>query len=218
MGEDFDDGEVVSQLLGQLLIQPPMPGYRLPLQVTYVGVAMPHSLGNGRGEVCEDHPGLAHASTHEAGHAVAAVQHGIEFGEVSVVAPNARVWVGGGRMLGRLVPYDPPYVWVQADPVGALEFALAGFVAEEVLLGHALDQSFYEDIRVWRFGAGLAQANQMAEMEEFLGRTFDDVLDSLELWTEKKASWILGVGDALADPSGERRLSWEAIMALVDEC
>lgn len=175
--------------------------------------------------ICRSHPGLAHPAIHEASHAVAAVHRGIEFHDIRVVAPGARAWLDDVRFLGRVTDVHEPRASVRADPVAAFEYALAGYVAEEELLGHSLRGSGDSDLKAWRSGAGFFEANQVADIERFLGRSPGDILDSVHEWALDSASAIERVSAGLNDPesvvmegvTAEWCFSFAAVRDLVDE-
>lgn len=174
---------------------------------------------------CLEHPGLEHPAIHEAGHAVAAVQRGLDFEDVRIVAPGVRAGMENVPFLGRVRERHPPQVWVEADPVGSFECALAGYVAEEVLLGHHLPSSGDSDIRRWRLGGGFFQANQVDEIESFLGRSAGDILDSMHEWVDTNAAAIKRVAENLKNPqtammgseSAEWYLTSPMVKALMNE-
>jgi hypothetical protein len=166
---------------------------------------------------------LAHPAVHEASHAVAAIQRGIEITEVRVVAPDAKAWLGGVRFAGRVIASHERNDWVHADPLAALEYLLAGSAAESELLGHSLPGSGDSDIRAWRKSAGFIEASQIREIEQFLGSDLDSTLESTHDWVTANAAAIRRVAARLQDPhavtviDAEWRLTSATIRAIIDE-
>jgi hypothetical protein len=150
--------------------------------------------------LCPDHGGLGHVFVHEAAHVVAAVQRRIRFIEVRVLSPDD--WVamhGGDRMSGGVWMSDPdPTNWVPKDPVAALEFLIAGSLAERAVYGHHLDASYAGDVAVWLRGVGLATSRSRHEINAALGCPLEEVVASTKAWVKQNRATIRKVMASLA--------------------
>jgi hypothetical protein len=176
--------------------------------------------------LCPEHGGLSHLVLHEAAHAVAALEHGIRFTHVAVLSPEewittSRGIIGGGVWL---VEQRPELV-VGADPVAAMRFALAGALAEIGAFGHSLDGSHEGDIRYWRIGAGLLEAQTAESFDRVLGKPFREVELDTQRWLSDNYKAIRAVTIALArvtdgtlqtlDIEGGRRPSENEVAVIV---
>lgn len=151
-------------------------------------------------EVCE-HGERAHILVHESGHALAAIDHGIEFKAIEIYAEDARPWVerSHGYAAGGVVPLsDDPVDWVGGNPLGSLLFAMAGSVAERAILGHEVPFGFVEDLKLWRTGAGLEDADNLAAIDAVTGKPFLEVKRDAERWAEQRHGPIISLADYLA--------------------
>lgn len=176
--------------------------------------------------LCAKHGGLGHVFVHEAAHAVAAVQRRIEFTEVRILPPDQWVSAHNGLMLGGVSTTDEAHSWVQADPVGSMEFVLAGAIAERGSYGHCLEGAYTGDVAVWRTGARLTGANQLQRIEEVLGRSLSTVTSEVERWAvanwpsiRRVAGRLAGVDDlseaVVLEFRDDWRLTQDDVRALV---
>lgn len=106
---------------------------------------------------CANHGWLSHITTHEAGHAAAAILLDFEFRDVTIRPAHETVvaWAGGASSViagGVTMLTDRPAEWVQPRQADALVFLLAGSTAENALLDHHLDKSFKGDIEMYLRG------------------------------------------------------------------
>jgi hypothetical protein len=156
--------------------------------------------------LCPEHGGLSHLMLHEAAHAVAALDFGIPFMHVEVLSvqqwvATSRGIIGGGVWL---VEQDPKVV-VGLDPVAAMRFAMAGAVVEELALGHALEGSHEGDMRYWRAGAGLGEAQTVESLEHLLGAPLRDVHRDTQQWVKQHYQAIKAVATTLAGVTNSHR-------------
>jgi hypothetical protein len=143
---------------------------------------------------------MSHAFVHEAAHAVAALDRGIRFNRVAIKHPSS--WVsppeGGATLGGVEMSASNPSAWVSRNPVHALEFCLAGAVAEQSALDHALPGSFTGDLRVWRTGMGATAPLDESQVAELLGRSLSAVKNQTASWVVDNWSRIRAVACGLA--------------------
>ena len=159
--------------------------------------------------LCPRHGGLSHVFVHECSHAVVAVQRQIRFTEVRILPPAE--WVAIHRdshMAGGvwLVESDPT-AWVPNDPAGALEFALAGSMAEQVYYGHHLNGSHEGDFNIWRRGVGLVDSTAPDEINAALDRPFHDVIAATRASVIDNQAAIRRLMTALAKIEDDARLA-----------
>lgn len=102
-------------------------------------------------------------------------------------------FIGGGVWLRE----QDPTRWVNRNPVAALEFALAGSVAEDVVWGHWLEGGFRGDVDCWRRGVGLIGASSNEEVDAALGRPFATVLQDTRRWVRDRFGAIRKVVSAM---------------------
>ncbi len=168
--------------------------------------------------LCLRHGGLSHAVIHEAGHAVVAVKHGIEFVDVSInpdptLHPNeVGAFTGGGV---RLESVDHLRAAVAADPVGSLRFCLAGALAERAAFEHTLNDSYRADLNSWRVCAGLRDAQTEESLEAALGIPFATVSRSTLIEVRQLGRAVTAVARALGDRP-TLRLSLADVRGLVE--
>ncbi len=128
---------------------------------------------------CERHGLGLHIVFHEAGHAVAAVDHDLPFRRIVLYdAEGGPTFDNGLRRAAAAVEMhsEDASTWVQPDQDAALRFVLAGCLAEIAALGHAIEGGFTGDIRAWRIGAGRANEVTAAELDSLVGQPFLDVV------------------------------------------
>ncbi|MCU1492241.1 MAG: hypothetical protein JWO62_5 [Acidimicrobiaceae bacterium] len=155
--------------------------------------------------LCTRHGGLRHGVTHEAGHAVAAVEYGIEFLDVSLSPDpslhptDVRDFRGGGV---RFASVELLRAAVVGDPAGSLRFCLAGAFAEEAAFGHALHDSHRSDLNAWRDCAGLRGKQSEESLGARLGTPFLSVIQATRKEIERLGTAITAVARALEDRPG----------------
>lgn len=148
--------------------------------------------------LCDAHGGLTHQFLHEAAHAVAAIDNGISFSEVRVLAPAEWIAYGPDRFVGGGVWLtEDARIWVPRDPLAAMRFILAGACAEEVVLGHSLPDAVRGDFDCWRRGAGLAEATTPVAIDGILGASIADVHESTKQWVADRYPGIKRVLTAM---------------------
>jgi hypothetical protein len=92
----------------------------------------------------------------------------------------------------------PPSTWVVPDPAAALEFVLAGALAEEGAYGHYAPGSFVGDLRIWRQGVGLLETQTTESFEAAAGVTVEDAKRHTKTWLVDAYPRIKAVVAALA--------------------
>lgn len=176
--------------------------------------------------LCAEHGGLGHVFVHEAAHAVAAVQRRIAFTEVRILPPEQWVSAHDGLTLGGVSTTAEPQSWVQADPVGSMEFVLAGAITERGSYGHCLEGAYTGDLAIWRIGAGITGANQLQRIEELLGCSLTSVTSDVKRWAvanwpsiRRVAGRLAGVDDlseaVVLEFRDDWRLTQDDVRALV---
>jgi len=131
---------------------------------------------------CGYHGDRRHATVHEAGHVLAAVQLSVPY--LFVVLHDTP----------QPLPSDPSKLtggWVQTDrermpdvlPRPGFEFALAGRSAEKAALHHYLEKGWIEDVNEWRRWSGMgAPGHTQDEFAQLLGDTVPTIITQMENW------------------------------------
>ncbi|MFZ1374347.1 hypothetical protein [Nostocoides sp.] len=152
--------------------------------------------------ICPVHGWMSHVFLHEAAHAVAAIDRDIEFRHVTITTPAG--WTKDhpdGIALGGLYLDPPASRWVESQPLKAYEMVLAGSLAEREALGHWLPEGYAGDLRIFRLGAGLLEATAQEALEQLLGKSIRDVIESVKNWIVAEYRRIRVVVEALAGVS-----------------
>jgi hypothetical protein len=160
---------------------------------------------------CEQHGLIGHVAIHEAGHAVAAVEHGLAFDSVAILqSEDLGTDHPDGLVAGGVTMSSPPSEWVPGEPLLTFKYVLAGTMAERALLGHELPRGFAGDIRVWREGMGFLESLGPELLESATGSSVSGLVAEGERWAKEAAPRIRRIARMLA--SGQR-FSRDAIVA-----
>lgn len=151
--------------------------------------------------LCRQHGWLAHASVHEAAHAVFALDLEIPFTSVRLSSPES-VWrslqsggevpAGGVHLDGDARDHFP------GRDADALDFCLSGSRAEEQAHGHCLHRGFSGDMDVWRRGTGRFDAQDPAELMPMLTASVARV----DVRLPERSDAVLAVAEALRSSAG----------------
>ncbi len=126
-------------------------------------------------DVCAPHGLMAHVYVHEAGLALAAVEHDIPFTGVTVTVPTTGEQVLAVGLSG--VDVSAPFGWMRSMPRAALEFVLAGPLAEEAEWGDTLPNSLAVEVERWRQAVGLGEDYTEADVSDAIGEPLPEVIN-----------------------------------------
>jgi hypothetical protein len=167
---------------------------------------------------CDAHGLDRHVLIHEAGHAVAAIDHGIQFRAIVLYGVE-----GGPTLSGELqqaaagvdMMSDDPADWVLPDTLAALRFVLAGALSETAILGHAIEASGDEDIILWRrpITGGAVMAPE--DLNSHAGGDFNALIDEVDDWAASNAGRIERVASRLAELEAPAELAYQHVVVLV---
>lgn len=163
---------------------------------------------------CVAHGLERHVCVHEAGHAVAAIDHGIDFrAVVSYDDTSAPRFMNGLYQAAAALDMSrTPQEVVEPDPRGAFRFALAGVAAERAVLGDYIPKGWDQDFRFWRSGSGTTHENAQDAIEAILGKGILEFWEETYEWAEQNAVRI----EAVADVLGQQEEPWEILREQVE--
>jgi hypothetical protein len=167
---------------------------------------------------CVRHGLDRHVLVHEAGHAVAAMEHDIAFERIaSYEGETSPTFMGGlFQAVAAIEMSSPdPRSWVRPNPPGALRFVLAGSLAEIALLGHALPDGYREDVKQWRRGLDSYEAITLDELDVLAGQPMSDVISEVQDWASDNAGRIQALSKFLARLSRPLAVPHEDVAALL---
>jgi hypothetical protein len=123
-----------------------------------------------------------HLAAHEAGHAVVALRYDmalldIEIESDPVAHPEGGFIFGGVRFVAADGDMNE---WAKAQPADAAVVLMAGFCAEEVLLGCHLRESWEGDMRIMRIGHGwlVGTADRVPQMFGYVNAAHEAVMQN----------------------------------------
>jgi hypothetical protein len=148
-------------------------------------------------DVCAHHGLMAHLYVHEAALALAAVEHDIPFTAVTVTIPTTADEVLQVALTG--VEVSAPFGWMRSTPLAALEFVLAGSLAEEAEWGDTLPNSLAVDVERWRQGVGLPEDYTEADVTTAIGEPLPEVINRARGRARANRDRVLVLALALAD-------------------
>lgn len=169
---------------------------------------------------CARHGWLGHVATHEAAHAVFAVDHDFPFVSVSVLSPellreslaSTDETAAGGVLLA--VPARDLFPSREGD---ALDLCVAGARAERAGYGDWIPAGLSGDIALWRLGTGRTGALDPAEFQPMT----DASIERVDAWLAQRSAAVLDVARALTagvhtDAAG-RYVDFEPITMTAEE-
>lgn len=120
---------------------------------------------------CSRHGLNEHVRVHEAGHATAAIDNGIPFKRIAIYGTEGGTTFGGlwRAAAGVEMLSEDPATWVLPDRIAALQFVLAGSLAEVAVLGHALEDGYRGDVAAWRRDVARTDAMTLEELDVLVG-------------------------------------------------
>lgn len=144
---------------------------------------LPFDLGG----PCPDHGGRRHTTVHEAGHLLAAVEHGLEVDEVLIhhqpqplPGDNTDVRSSGWVSINQTA--------LETAPAAALlDVAFAGRAAELAVLGHATPDGHEADITRWRQRFGFFSAGFDDTATALMGEHPNVIVDRTKVWATTQA-------------------------------
>ncbi|MGY1659643.1 hypothetical protein ACI78Q_00275 [Geodermatophilus sp. SYSU D00705] len=137
-----------------------------------------------------------HVDVHEAGHAVAALDNGIEFKHIIFFDEGAAPSFEGGLFEGSAGLEFGDTRWT-ADPVASFRVAFAGLYAEMAVLHEANADNSEVDKDNWHRGVGLTGSVSDEERDTALGQRADDLLREIDDWARRNADRITRLADHL---------------------
>lgn len=167
---------------------------------------------------CNRHGVDRHVIVHEAGHAAAAIEHGIPFRAVVLYDH-----VSAPRFLGGLA-YAPGAVdmgtddattWAQPDVVASLRFVCGGFAAEQAILDHAIDGGWYEDLKAWRIGIERRESLDGPALDAIVDGSFLAVVKEVQAWAAEQADRIKALADHLGNQTAPYEMPRDEVEAFL---
>jgi hypothetical protein len=147
------------------------------------------------------HPERRHWCVHEAGHAVAAVEHGLPIQQVAVLDQPV-AFGGGDRWKSGGLTIAPPKLRALRDAgivsdIALFEVAVAGESAEKALLGHEVPGGARGDLEMFFGWMPHHRFLTVADYEPVLGESLDSARARMVGWARERTALIEGVATAL---------------------
>ena len=162
--------------------------------------------------LCSVHGWRSHVFTHEAAHAVAAIDRGFAFEHVTIDTPDQWAAVNPNQLrLGGVQMSGPSPEWVMPDPIAALEYVLAGSEAEKLVYGHHLQDSYQGDLMVFAEGFDATGRDTSGGFDTMVGMTLEEAQQRSRAWVAEAFPRIRSVALALAG------MDSSATSALIDD-
>ncbi|WP_456695253.1 hypothetical protein [Aeromicrobium sp. P5_D10] len=168
---------------------------------------------------CDKHGLDRHVFVHEAGHAVAAIDNGLEFRRIVLFAEDAMPKFADGLVVapGAVEMLDgDPATWVPNDMLASMRFLLGGAVAERAVLGHEISGGWRQDIITWRIGAGRRDLLEERELTDMLGQPLMELYHSELDAAYGKTDRIVALADHLGKHSGPWEMPYDKVVKFLN--
>jgi hypothetical protein len=166
---------------------------------------------------CSRHGLDEHVCVHEAGHAAAAIDNGIPFKRIAIYGTDGGATIGGfwRAVAGVEMLSEDPATWVLPDRKAALQFVLAGSLAEVAVLGHALEDGYRGDVAAWRRGVGRTDAMTLEELDMLVGVPFGRARAETQQWADASKERIRRLADHLTRLPAPAEMPYAEVVSLL---